>query len=166
MVPDAHETEFDDPEVISMDVVLLEVGYGASTDEETAGAKGLVLKDLGDGFYSRLGIFSVDSREIQSRCKQLWKAKLNQHHNSELSEPPKRESGPTSGDASSEETPTAREVTEEDDEEDKHRLSASDPNYWTKLREKSDREYEAVQKVWLQHYDVFKDCDRQVLVLM
>ena len=166
MVPDAHETEFDDPEVISMDVVLLEVGYGASTDEETAGAKGLVLKDLGDGFYSRLGIFSVDSREIQSRCKQLWKAKLNQHHNSELSEPTKRKSGPTNGDASPEETPTAREVTEEDDEEDKHRLSSSDPNYWTKLREKSDREYEAVQKVWLQHYDVFKDCDRQVLVLM
>ncbi|ETN46336.1 uncharacterized protein HMPREF1541_00520 [Cyphellophora europaea CBS 101466] len=59
MCPDAHEADWDDPTTASIDVVLVEGGYEPPEFLDSHGAMGFVLRDLRDGFYSRLGIFET-----------------------------------------------------------------------------------------------------------
>lgn len=61
--PDAHEEDWDDPSMEKIDVVLLEVGYEPEQHCDYHGALGYVLRQLADGFYTRLGIFETSRGE-------------------------------------------------------------------------------------------------------
>jgi hypothetical protein len=66
MCPDAQEADWDDPSTLSIDVVLLEVGYEPEVFCDAIGAHGFVLRALEDGFFSRLGTFETRRKDFEN----------------------------------------------------------------------------------------------------
>lgn len=59
--PDAQEADWEDAATEAIDIVLLEVGYEPAQHLGSHAALGFVLRELEDGFYSRLGIFETST---------------------------------------------------------------------------------------------------------
>lgn len=68
--PDAREVEWDEEGRERFDVVLLEIGYEPPEHRNHHGAIGFALKELEDGFYTRLGIFETSrARQADGRVE-------------------------------------------------------------------------------------------------
>ena len=159
MCPDAMEDDWQDQACACIDVVLLEVGYGNAEDIDSTGAKGLVLRPLDDGFYSRLGIFTVSRGEIQSRCEDLWRAEMLK--NTEAFRRKNDDDAQVLDEGLN--GNGLKELNEATQQERPLGTTAPLPS---KSREELQEERVAINGVWERCRDVFKDCEKEVVIIV